>query len=103
MNTSVDNSTSHTYTLWGNIGGWLVAFFLTKKALTDRDKRLNDMDVWKQEHEKNHPNVNELLRMHEENRELMQHIMDLLQKNNLTRETDFRHLNERIDRMMEKK
>lgn len=103
MNARVDNSTSNTYTLWGNIGGWLVAFFLTKKALTDRDKRLDAMDQWKQEHEKNHPNIHEGLRMHAETREMMEHILDLLQKNNLTRETDFRHLNERIDRLLEKK
>lgn len=98
----MDNSTS-TYTLWGNIGGWLLAVFLTKQALKDRDKRLNDMEDWTRNHEANHPNLYESLRMHEETREMMQHIVDQLQKNNLSREGDFKHLNERIDRLMEKK
>ena len=99
----VEPNPTETYTLWGNIGGWLLAFFLTKKALSDRDKRLEDLDRWVIHHEENHPSINEFLRMHVENREMMQHILDMIQKNNVAREGDFKHLNDRIDKVMERK
>lgn len=43
----MDNPANNNYSLWGNATGWIVAFFLTKKALADRDKRLDNNDEWK--------------------------------------------------------
>ncbi len=99
----MDNSTSNNYTLWGNAGGWLLAFFLSKKALADRDTRLKNLDEWQQEHEKNHPNLNEALRMHAESREMMQHIVGMIDRNLQAHQEDFKHLNDRLDRVVEKK
>lgn len=43
--------------------------FLSNLALKDRDKRLDSYETWQKEHMSNHPNMDEILRMHNENRE----------------------------------
>ena len=92
---------NNNYSLWGNATGWIVAFFLTKKALADRDKRLDNNDEWKKKHEENHPNLNEFLRMHTENRETMKMIMEMIDRNHDDHKADFKHLSDRMDRVAE--
>ncbi len=94
----MDQGTS-TYTLWANVGGWLLAFFLGKKALGDRDKRLDDMEGWQKEHLHDHPNMKELLRMHQENREVNQQILTALQKHQEVHREDFLLINHRLDNL----
>jgi len=88
------------YTLWGNAAGWLLAIFLGKKALADRDERINKIEEWKEDHEKNHPNTVEILRMHKELREDSKRILGLIERNHHDHEEDFRHLQERLDKVI---
>jgi len=91
------------YTLLGNAAGWLIAIFLGKKALADRDERINKIEEWKEDHEKNHPNIVEILRMHQELREDSQRILGLIERNHQDHQEDFRHLQDRLDNVIEQR
>jgi hypothetical protein len=43
--------------------------YLGSLAIKDRDKRIDTIDKWRQDHMKDHPNMDEILRMHSENRD----------------------------------
>jgi len=91
------------YTLMGNAAGWLLAIFLGKKALADRDERINRIEEWKEAHEKNHPNIVDILRMHKEVRQDSQRIVGLIERNHQDHEEDFRHLQDRLDKVIEQR
>ena len=93
----------NNYSLIGNTVGWLLAFFLTKKALADRDARLDKIDAWQTEHSKDHIRSPEIFRMHEENRQLMEQIMLSIAASNENHHDDFRHLNDRIDTILKER
>jgi len=85
--------------VWAQILGFfggpaLVAYF-ANMALKDRDKRLGDIEKWREDHEKEHLSGKELIRMHEENRSWLSGLAEQQEKN-------FLHLNSRIDSMIER-
>ena len=76
----------------GTVFGFISTSFLGKKVLEDRDNRLKALQDWKDDHVKNHPNLSEAIRMHNENREWMAGISDSLEDHKKRHEEDFRAL-----------
>ena len=80
-------------------GPGLVAYF-ANLALKDRDKRITDIEEWKEGHEKEHISTKEIIRMHEENREWMKGIAENQERNRASAESNFLHVMERIDKIL---
>lgn len=86
--------------LLASLGGpGLVAYF-ANLALKDRDKRITDIEEWKEAHEKEHINAKEIIRMHEETREWMKGIAESQERNRTAAESNFLHVMERIDKLI---
>ncbi len=74
--------------------GWALAAFFSTRALKDRDDKMDELAEWTRRHMVGHPNMDEILRMHEENRAYMVHLTDMLRENTLHRNDDFKMVRE---------
>ncbi len=79
----------------------LIAYF-SNMAINDRDARMDKLEEWKKEHEKNHPSMTELVRMHEENRSWLTGLSEQQERNRDSSEKSFIHLNKRIDALIDR-
>lgn len=100
---------SNTILVWVFLGGWIVTGLLLRNFLKDHEANVRKMTVefanldnWTKEHEKGHVNMMEILRMHNENREMVQRILDNMASDRISLEASFRHLTERVDRLAER-
>ena len=90
--------------------GWALAAFFSARALKDRDDKMDEIAEWTRRHMVGHPNMDEILRMHEENRAYMQHLTEMIGENAKSRHDDFKMLRDdmrlltsRVDEMLKER